>query len=202
MVINRCWRICRNLIRRYLLVDIDVLSLAAANENNQKNATIAERVQLLPATPDGPILFPLLAENLARTSVGPGPHRPYVTFSMCNPPFYSDVEDIARSADSKEFDPHAVRRSIPSIVTASPAGQCYSTATPEIPRRHARFLCLETFFAQAHSLPGRSATDDLLISSITQVCTGALVEMVTPGGDLNFVRRMLEESLVLQDICG
>lgn len=27
---------------------------------------------------------------------------------MCNPPFYKSKEDIERSAEGKEFDPHAV----------------------------------------------------------------------------------------------
>ncbi|KAG8716020.1 hypothetical protein FRC08_009924 [Ceratobasidium sp. 394] len=101
---------------------------------------VAERIQLLPGTHDGPILFPLLPETLTQTGVGAS-QRPCVTFSMCNPPFYSDIEDVSRSADNKELDPHAVR-------------------------------------------------------------TGALVEMITPGGEVNFVLRMLDESIVLQDICG
>ncbi|KAF8608636.1 hypothetical protein BDV93DRAFT_518714 [Ceratobasidium sp. AG-I] len=125
----------------FLATDIDEQSLSAAAANIKANPAIAERVQLLPATHDGPILFPLFPENHARTGVESGSRRPYVTFSMCNPPFYSNVEDIARSAGSKEFEPHAV-------------------------------------------------------------CTGALVEMVTSGGEVNFVQRMLEESLILRDICG
>lgn len=28
---------------------------------------------------------------------------------MCNPPFYSNREEILKSAEAKEFDPHAVR---------------------------------------------------------------------------------------------
>ena len=27
---------------------------------------------------------------------------------MCNPPFYSSYEDIAHSAEAKDFDPHGV----------------------------------------------------------------------------------------------
>lgn len=29
---------------------------------------------------------------------------------MCNPPFYSSHEDIAHSAEAKDFDPHAVNK--------------------------------------------------------------------------------------------
>jgi 23S rRNA A1618 N6-methylase RlmF len=32
-------------------------------------------------------------------------------FTMCNPPFYSSSEDIARSAEGKEYIPHGVRPS-------------------------------------------------------------------------------------------
>lgn len=33
-----------------------------------------------------------------------------IDFSMCNPPFYSDAEEIAELAEFKQLDPHAVRR--------------------------------------------------------------------------------------------
>ncbi|KAG8743993.1 hypothetical protein FRC12_014917 [Ceratobasidium sp. 428] len=123
-----------------MVLDIDLRSLGAAAANLEQNPVIAERVQLLPGTQDGPILFPLLPETLAQTCIGSEPERPCVTFSMCNPPFYSDIEDVSRSADNKELDPHAI-------------------------------------------------------------CTGASVEMITPGGEVNFVRRMLDESIMLQDVC-
>ncbi|QRV93814.1 ribosomal RNA large subunit methyltransferase F [Ceratobasidium sp. AG-Ba] len=125
---------------RFLATDIDPKSLASAAVNLSKNPAVAERVHLLSGTEDGPILFPLQPQTLAEMGIGAAP-RPCVTFSMCNPPFYSDLQDVSRSADNKELDPHAV-------------------------------------------------------------CTGALVEMITPGGEVNFVRRILDESITLQDVCG
>lgn len=59
---------------------------------------------------------------------------------MCNPPFYSDREEVLRSAEAKELGPNAV-------------------------------------------------------------CTGADTEMITPGGEVMFVRKMVEESLILKTRC-
>ncbi|KAI6163070.1 S-adenosyl-L-methionine dependent methyltransferase [Pisolithus thermaeus] len=55
-------------------------------------------------------------------------------FTMCNPPFYSSVEEMTQSAETKEFGPNAI-------------------------------------------------------------CTGAEVEMITPGGEVAFVSRIFMESL-------
>ncbi|CAE6372606.1 unnamed protein product [Rhizoctonia solani] len=117
---------------RFIAADIDSRSLAAARTNIEQNPTVKDRIYLYPTTQDAPILSPLLPENLARIGIS------YIAFSMCNPPFYSDLEDINRSAENKEYDPHAV-------------------------------------------------------------CTGALVEMITPGGEVAFVQRMIDESMKLRE---
>lgn len=36
-------------------------------------------------------------------------------------------------------------------------------------------------------------------ANVPQVCTGAEVEMITQGGEINFVTRMIDESLRIQD---
>ena len=55
--------------------------------------------------------------------------------------------------------------------------------------------------------PFYSSTSDLLSSAAAKsrpprsACTGADIEMVTPGGEIAFVSRMIDESKVLQDRC-
>ncbi|KAJ1304728.1 hypothetical protein OPQ81_005866 [Rhizoctonia solani] len=119
---------------RFIAADIDSRSLAGARANIEQNPGVKDRIYLYPTTQDAPILSPLLPENLSQIGIQ------HVTFSMCNPPFYSDMEEVNRSAEGKEYDPHAV-------------------------------------------------------------CTGALVEMVTPGGEVAFVQRMIDESMGLRETC-
>jgi 23S rRNA A1618 N6-methylase RlmF len=76
--------------------------------NIEQNPGLKDRVHLLPTTQDAPILFPLLPETLVQLGLGPEMRRPVVAFSMCNPPFYSNIEEVARSANGKNADPHAV----------------------------------------------------------------------------------------------
>ncbi|EUC64099.1 S-adenosyl-L-methionine-dependent methyltransferase, putative [Rhizoctonia solani AG-3 Rhs1AP] len=118
----------------FIAADIDSRSLAAAQANIEQNPGVKDRIRLYTTTQEAPILSPLLPENLAQLGIH------HVAFSMCNPPFYSDVDEVNRSAENKEYDPHAV-------------------------------------------------------------CTGALVEMITPGGEVAFVQRMIDESMSLGEIC-
>lgn len=53
--------------------------------------------------------------------------------------------------------------------------------------------------------PFYESTDDMLVAAKAKqrapfsACTGAEVEMVTPGGEVAFVSRMIQESLELRD---
>ncbi|KAJ7599347.1 S-adenosyl-L-methionine dependent methyltransferase [Mycena floridula] len=107
--------------------DIDETSLIHARANVQRNQ-LQDRIVILQSEPNGPIFTPLVE--------GPRSYH----FSMCNPPFYANAEEVAQSAESKALEPNAV-------------------------------------------------------------CTGASVEMITPGGESAFVRRMVEESLVHRTRC-
>ena len=73
------------------------------------------RIHLEEATREGSILFALEGNleskfvNLyIRTSI---PHLYYYfsfEFTMCNPPFYSSPEEVAKSASEKDMEPYAV----------------------------------------------------------------------------------------------
>ncbi|KDQ56197.1 hypothetical protein JAAARDRAFT_133008 [Jaapia argillacea MUCL 33604] len=78
--------------------DIDTTSLAFAHRNITQNS-LQHRITLLQASSssDDPILVPFALDPNA------------FDFTMCNPPFYSSVEDVAKSADMKVLQPHAVR---------------------------------------------------------------------------------------------
>ncbi|KAJ7060987.1 S-adenosyl-L-methionine dependent methyltransferase [Mycena amicta] len=112
----------------FIATDIDSLSLQNAQSNIEGNG-LKDRVRLFDTTPDAPILAPLLHDPALS-----------ITFTMCNPPFYSSHEEVKTSAGAKQFEPNAV-------------------------------------------------------------CTGAEVEMITPGGESAFVRRMVEESVRIGTRC-
>lgn len=72
-----------------LATESDPASYAGAVKNVEQN-DLSDRIQVLKADPDAPIL-------LQHEAIKAQP----VTFIMCNPPFYSDADDIAASAELK-----------------------------------------------------------------------------------------------------
>ncbi|KAF8304964.1 S-adenosyl-L-methionine dependent methyltransferase [Clavulina sp. PMI_390] len=109
--------------------DIDELSLQYARQNVTLNR-LDERIKIVQTSADRPLLEELRGDGK--------PTR--FAFTMCNPPFYQDEEEISQLAQLKEFDPYSV-------------------------------------------------------------CTGAKTEMITEGGEVHFVRRMISESLELRTRC-
>ncbi|KAJ7634629.1 S-adenosyl-L-methionine dependent methyltransferase [Roridomyces roridus] len=109
----------------FIATDVDEVSLRYARSNVERNG-LGDRIQILATTAEAPIFAALRDRR--------------VDFTMCNPPFYSSHQEVAASAEAKEFEPNAV-------------------------------------------------------------CTGADVEMITPGGESAFVRRMVEESVELGERC-
>ncbi|KAL9617483.1 MAG: hypothetical protein Q9160_007746 [Pyrenula sp. 1 TL-2023] len=104
--------------------DIDPKSLEYAKTNISRN-NLSDSIKLIPTTPSNPLIPLSLISNLPTS----------LSFTMCNPPFYSSPEELLHSASLKSRPPHSS-------------------------------------------------------------CTGAPVEMVTPGGELAFTNRLIEESLV------
>ncbi|OCB86054.1 hypothetical protein A7U60_g6952 [Sanghuangporus baumii] len=103
------------------LLEIDPISFESAVDNVQQN-NLADRIMVMKVASPDFIFVPFQMEQ----------NRMF-TFTMCNPPFYADAEEIERSAGSKELEPNSA-------------------------------------------------------------CTGAEVEMITPGGEETFVARMVMES--------
>ncbi|KAA1477616.1 S-adenosyl-L-methionine dependent methyltransferase [Dentipellis sp. KUC8613] len=86
-------RLCPNW--HFIGSDIDRDSLASARTNVEQN-NLSDRIEVVEVSADGPILRPLAVSRVT------------FDFTMCNPPFYSSAEDVARSAEVKEFQPNAV----------------------------------------------------------------------------------------------
>lgn len=107
---------------QFVATDVDRDSLISARENVELNR-LSDRVLITETSPSKPLLFPLEEDTTSTYD-----------FTMCNPPFYSSVEEMTQSAETKEFGPNAI-------------------------------------------------------------CTGAEVEMITPGGEVAFVSRIFMESL-------
>ncbi|KAL5520493.1 hypothetical protein ACEPAG_9717 [Sanghuangporus baumii] len=108
-----CWE--------FVGTEIDPVSYESALENVQQN-NLADRITVMKVASSDFIFVPFQTEQ----------NRTF-TFTMCNPPFYADAEEIERSAGSKALEPNSA-------------------------------------------------------------CTGAEVEMITPGGEEAFVARMVVES--------
>lgn len=80
-------------------LDLDDISLESAHHNITTNG-LDDRITLVKSDPQGSIL-PLNAED-----------NEIYDFTMCNPPFYSDREEVQRSAEAKQISPNSVSRGV------------------------------------------------------------------------------------------
>ncbi|KAI5888039.1 uncharacterized protein SCHCODRAFT_02639553 [Schizophyllum commune H4-8] len=171
----------------FVATELDLLSLRFARENVARNGSDkpyqgrSQRIEVLQASEGGPLLLPLAAY----------PDRQFA-FSMCNPPFYESAEEIAACAAGKARPAVGARRAgSRGVARNSAAGSRQSTpgreTTPgrSTPSRH-------TTSGSRQSTPG---------PELATALAGAPVEMVTPGGEVAFVARMVAESVRYGERC-
>ncbi|CCM00501.1 uncharacterized protein FIBRA_02535 [Fibroporia radiculosa] len=84
--------------------DVDEKSLESARFNVRRN-NLDDRITVVKSKPSGSMLLHLFESNSDGASTSNGVH---FDFTMCNPPFYRNREEILRSAEAKEFGPAAV----------------------------------------------------------------------------------------------
>ncbi|EMD37225.1 hypothetical protein CERSUDRAFT_95480 [Gelatoporia subvermispora B] len=91
----------------FTATDIDSKSFQFARSNIATNG-LDDRIRVVQSDPTGAILAPLMENNLElQVSEEIGDEAVRYDFTMCNPPFYSSREDIAQSAETKEYGPNA-----------------------------------------------------------------------------------------------
>ncbi|KAI0685203.1 S-adenosyl-L-methionine dependent methyltransferase [Cytidiella melzeri] len=81
---------------QFIATEIDVHSLECAQTNIFQNG-LQGRIRMIQAVPGGRIFPPAIFDI-----------HSHIDFTMCNPPFYGDKEEVLRSAEAKEIGPSAV----------------------------------------------------------------------------------------------
>lgn len=83
---------------QFVATDVDRDSLISARENVKLNR-LSDRVLITETCSSKSLLSPLEQDTTLTYE-----------FTMCNPPFYSSVDEMVQSAETKEFGPNAVFR--------------------------------------------------------------------------------------------
>ncbi|KAG7442852.1 uncharacterized protein BT62DRAFT_360502 [Guyanagaster necrorhizus] len=94
----------------FVATELDDMSFQLAESNISRNR-LGNRVRVLQARPDQPILFPLRIY----------PDESF-SFTMCNPPFYASLDEVTLSAEGKAMDPNAVCTGAP-VEMVTPDGE-------------------------------------------------------------------------------
>ncbi|KAL1734596.1 hypothetical protein EV714DRAFT_268728 [Schizophyllum commune] len=188
----------------FVATELDPLSLRFALENVARNGLDkphdaltnspygpCPRIEILQASEDGPLLLPLAAY----------PDRQFA-FSMCNPPFYESAEEIAACAAGKARPAVGARRvGSRGVARSSAPGSRQSTPGRQMEpgSRQSTSGSLNSPPASRHTTSGsRQSTPG---PELATALAGAPVEMVTPGGEVAFVARMVAESVRYGERC-
>ncbi|KAL1720191.1 hypothetical protein EV715DRAFT_272069 [Schizophyllum commune] len=188
----------------FVATELDPLSLRFARENVARNGldkphdaltksvhAPSPRIEILQASEDGSLLLPLATY----------PDRQFA-FSMCNPPFYESVEEIAACAAGKARPAVGARRvGSRGVARSSAAGSRQTTPGRQMEpgSRQSTSGSQNSTPASRHTTPGsRQSTPG---PELATALAGAPVEMVTPGGEVAFVARMVAESVRYGERC-
>ncbi|KAI4525110.1 hypothetical protein K525DRAFT_277705 [Schizophyllum commune Loenen D] len=168
----------------FVATELDPLSLRFARENVARNgldktqrtlANTSPRIEILQASEDGLLLLPLVAY----------PNRQFA-FSICNPPFYESGEEIAACAAGKARPAVGARR------VGGGRSRVNEGSRRSMPGRES---------TPGRSTPSRHTTPGSRQSTPGPELAGAPIEMVTPGGEVAFVARMVAESVRYGERC-
>ncbi|KAL1687831.1 hypothetical protein GGG16DRAFT_127637 [Schizophyllum commune] len=176
----------------FVATELDPLSLRFARENVARNGLDkphdaltnspygpCPRIEILQASEDGPLLLPLVAY----------PNRQFA-FSMCNPPFYESGEEIAACAAGKARPAVGARRVGGGRSRVNEGSRRSMPGRESTPGRST---------PSRHTTPGsRQSTPG---PELATALAGAPIEMVTPGGEVAFVARMVAESVRYGERC-
>ncbi|GAW03002.1 S-adenosyl-L-methionine dependent methyltransferase [Lentinula edodes] len=80
----------------FVVSEIDPSSFVTARQNISTNK-LGDRIQIVQSHATSPILLPLHLDKERRFD-----------FTMCNPPFYSSLQEVLQSAEAKQYRPNAV----------------------------------------------------------------------------------------------
>ncbi|KAI5832042.1 hypothetical protein K523DRAFT_299131 [Schizophyllum commune Tattone D] len=172
----------------FVATELDPLSLRFARENVARNgldktqrtlANTSPRIEILQASEDGLLLLPLVAY----------PNRQFA-FSICNPPFYESGEEIAACAAGKARPAVGARRVGGGRSRVNEGSRRSMPGRESTPGRST---------PSRHTTPGsRQSTPG---PELATALAGAPIEMVTPGGEVAFVARMVAESVRYGERC-
>ncbi|KAI0248957.1 hypothetical protein BJV78DRAFT_1347967 [Lactifluus subvellereus] len=142
-------------------------------------------------------IYPLVACRLSPhwNFVATGQRNSVLVFSL----FISMVEIDTASLLSAQsnIDRNGLSERI-TLIRADPTGSIMSPLVQDAAASFDFCMCNPPFYASKEEATHSSATKALLPSAI---CTGADVEMITPGGEEAFVGRMVNESITLGERC-
>ncbi|KAH9966325.1 hypothetical protein BGW80DRAFT_1230306 [Lactifluus volemus] len=109
----------------------------------------------------------------------------------------TDIDSVSLLSAQSNIDSNGLSERI-TLIRADPTGPIMIPLIQDAAASFDFCMCNPPFYASKEQLTYSSATKAL---SPNAICTGAEVEMITPGGEEAFVSRMVSESITLGERC-